>query len=67
MHSATKYIDGHARAVGGVIVDGGSFNWDNGKYPELTEPDPTYNGVRYVERFGDEAYIIKARAIYLEI
>ena len=62
LHSATKYIDGHARAVGGVIVDGGSFNWDNGKYPELTEPDPTYNGVRYVERFGDEAYIVKARA-----
>ncbi|MFN2363692.1 MAG: O-acetylhomoserine aminocarboxypropyltransferase/cysteine synthase family protein [Halarsenatibacteraceae bacterium] len=62
LHSATKYIDGHARAVGGVIVAGGSFNWANGKYPELTEADPTYNGVRYVERFGEEAYIVKARA-----
>ena len=62
VHSATKYIDGHATSVGGVIVDGGNFNWDNGKYPELTEPDSSYHGLRYVEKFGNLAYIIKARA-----
>ncbi|QGU96347.1 bifunctional O-acetylhomoserine aminocarboxypropyltransferase/cysteine synthase [Clostridium bovifaecis] len=61
VHSATKYIDGHASSIGGIIVDGGNFDWDNGKYPELTEPDPTYHGIRYVERFGNAAYIVKAR------
>lgn len=61
IHSATKYIDGHATSVGGVIVDGGNFNWDNGKYPELTEPDPSYHGIKYYERFGETAYITKAR------
>lgn len=61
VHSATKYIDGHATSIGGIIVDGGNFNWDNGKYPELTEPDPSYHGVKYVETFGDAAFITKAR------
>ncbi len=61
VHSATKYIDGHATSLGGVIVDGGTFNWDNGKFPELVEPDASYHGMQYVKSFGPLAYIIKAR------
>ena len=62
-HSTTKYMDGHATVVGGCIVDGGKFDWRaGGKYPELTEPDDSYHGVRYTENFGvDVAYITKAR------
>ena len=62
-HSTTKYMDGHATVVGGCIVDGGKFDWrSGGKYPELTEPDESYHGVRYTENFGVEsAYITKAR------
>ena len=62
VHSATKYTDGHATSVGGVLIDGGTFNWDNGKYPGLVEPDDSYHGLRYVEAFGPMAYIVKARA-----
>nr|WP_291317701.1 PLP-dependent transferase [Desulfuromonas sp.] len=65
IHSATKYIDGHATSVGGVIVDGGKFDWTGGKYPELTEPDASYHGLRYTEKFGPAAYIVKARAQYM--
>ncbi|WP_432821973.1 O-acetylhomoserine aminocarboxypropyltransferase/cysteine synthase family protein [Trichloromonas sp.] len=65
VHSATKYIDGHATSVGGVIVDGGRFDWTGGKYPDLTEPDASYHGLRYVEKFGRLAYIIKARVQYM--
>ncbi|MDN5314271.1 MAG: O-acetylhomoserine (thiol)-lyase [Clostridiales bacterium] len=61
VHSTTKYMDGHATAVGGVIVDSGNFNWENGKYPELTEPDESYHGIIYAEQFGKAAYIVKAR------
>lgn len=61
IHSTTKYTDGHATSVGGVIIDGGSFNWDNGKFPELVEPDPSYHGIQYVRDFGKAAYITKAR------
>ncbi len=61
IHSATKYIDGHATSVGGIIVDSGKFNWDNGKYPELTEPDPSYHGLSYTETFKEMAYIVKCR------
>jgi O-acetylhomoserine (thiol)-lyase len=64
-HSATKYIDGHATSLGGVVIDGGNYNWANGKFPDLTEPDDTYAGVRYVEKFENAAYIAKARAQYL--
>ncbi len=60
-HSTSKYLDGHAISLGGVIVDGGNFNWDNGKFPELTEPDPSYHGTKYVETFKEQAYIVKAR------
>jgi O-acetylhomoserine (thiol)-lyase len=64
-HSATKYIDGHATSLGGVVIDGGNYNWANGKFPDLTEPDDTYAGVCYVEKFKAAAYIAKARAQYL--
>ncbi len=60
-HASTKYIDGHATSVGGVIVDGGNFDWANGRYPELSDPDPTYHGLSYTETFGNAAYITKAR------
>lgn len=61
VHSTTKYMDGHAVQVGGVIVDSGNFNWDNGKYPALTQPDESYHGVIYTKQFGKAAYIAKAR------
>ena len=65
--SATKYIGGHGTSVGGVIVDGGTFRWDNGKFPEFTEPDPSYHGLKYWEALGDVpgmgnvAFIFKIR------
>ncbi len=61
VHSTSKYLDGHAVSLGGIIVDGGTFDWNNGKYPGLTEPDVSYHGVVYTERFGNAAYITKAR------
>lgn len=61
VHSTTKYLDGHAVQVGGAIIDSGNFNWDNGKFPELTEPDESYHGVIYTQQFGKAAYIAKAR------
>jgi len=65
MHSSSKYIDGHATSVGGVIVDGGTFDWTCGKYPEFTEPDKSYHGVIYPEKFGEAAYIVKARVQWI--
>src|ERR1044071_1742590 len=65
--SATKYIGGHGTSIGGVIVDSGKFKWDNGKFPEFTEPDPSYHGLKFWEVFGNfpglgnVAFIIKAR------
>jgi O-acetylhomoserine (thiol)-lyase len=64
-HSATKYIDGHATSVGGVVVDGGKYNWNNGKFPELTEPDETYHGLSYLETFGESAYAVKLRVQWI--
>jgi O-acetylhomoserine (thiol)-lyase len=61
VHSATKFIGGHGTSIGGVIVDSGKFDWTNGKFPELTEPDPSYHGVVYTEALGPIAYITKAR------
>ncbi|MDD6735962.1 MAG: PLP-dependent transferase, partial [Clostridiales bacterium] len=61
IHSTTKYMDGHATVVGGCVVDSGNFNWDNGKFPELTEPDESYHGVIYTKSFGKSAYITKLR------
>jgi O-acetylhomoserine (thiol)-lyase len=65
--SATKYVGGHGTSIGGVIVDSGKFDWSNGKFPEFTEPDPSYHGLKYWETFGDFpgvgniAFIVKAR------
>jgi O-acetylhomoserine (thiol)-lyase len=65
VHSCTKFIGGHGNSIGGAIVDSGQFDWTNGRYPELTEPDPSYHGVKYVEAVGELAYIIKARTQFL--
>ena len=65
IHSLTKYMNGHGTCIGGIIVDSGNFNWNNGKFPELSEPDPTYHGVNFFEKFGNEAYIQKARSQFL--
>ena len=62
VHSATKFIGGHGTSIGGLLVDGGNFDWAaSGKFPEFTEPDESYHGVRYTASFGNLAYIIKAR------
>ena len=69
--SATKYIGGHGTSVGGVIVDSGKFRWDNGKFPEFTEPDPSYHGLKYwdalgnVPGMGNVAFILKIRVTLL--
>ena len=61
VHSTSKYMDGHAVALGGVIVDSGNFNWDNGKFPGLSTPDESYHGLVYTRDVGRAAYIVKAR------
>jgi O-acetylhomoserine (thiol)-lyase len=62
VHSATKFIGGHGTSIGGVIVDAGKFDWAaSGRFPGLTEPDPSYHGLRYVEALGQLAYIVKVR------
>ncbi len=69
--SATKYIGGHGTSIGGVIVDSGKFRWDNGKFPEFTEPDPSYHGIKYwdalgnVPGLGNVAFILKIRVTLL--
>lgn len=66
VHSTTKYLDGHAQCVGGVIVDSGKFEWrGNPRYPDFCEPDESYHGVVYVEEGGAAAYILKARMQYM--
>ena len=65
VHSYTKFIGGHGTSIGGAIVDSGKFDWTNGRYPEMTEPDPSYHGVKYVEAVGLLAYITKARTQFL--
>ncbi len=62
IHSATKFIGGHGTTIGGVIVDGGNFDWAaSGRFPDFVEPDPSYHGISYTEAFGNLAFIIKAR------
>ena len=61
VHSTSKYMDGHAVQVGGVIVDSGKFDWANGNFPDLTEPDESYHGISYTGTYGSNAYILKAR------
>jgi O-acetylhomoserine (thiol)-lyase len=69
--SATKYIGGHGTSIGGIIVDGGKFKWNNGKFPEFTEPDPSYHGLVYWDTFkdfaglGNVAFVFKARVQWL--
>ncbi|MBP9637313.1 MAG: O-acetylhomoserine aminocarboxypropyltransferase/cysteine synthase [Bacteroidaceae bacterium] len=66
VHSATKFIGGHGTSLGGVIVDSGKFDWvASGKFPQLTEPDPSYHGVRFVDAAGPAAYAVRIRAILL--
>ena len=66
IHSATKFIGGHGSSLGGVIVDSGKFDWvASGKFPQLTEPDPSYHGVRFIDAAGAAAYIVRIRAILL--
>ena len=66
VHSATKFIGGHGSSLGGVIVDSGKFDWvASGKFPQLTEPDPSYHGVRFVDAAGPAAYVTRIRATLL--
>ena len=61
VHSATKFIGGHGTSIGGVIVDSGKFDWNNGKFPQITEPSPGYHDLKFSETFGELAFIIKVR------
>lgn len=61
VHSTSKYMDGHAVQIGGAIVDSGKFDWTNGKFPCMTEPDESYHGISYTKAYGNKAYIVKAR------
>lgn len=65
VHSATKFIGGHGTSIGGVIIDGGKFNWANGNYPGLSEPNASYHGISFTEACGNAAYITRIRAILL--
>lgn len=61
LHAATKWIGGHGTAIGGVIVDGGNYNWNNGKFPQLSTPSESYHGLNFWEKFSNMAFIVKAR------
>lgn len=65
VHSATKFIGGHGTSIAGVVVDSGKFNWNNGKFSCLVEPDESYHGLKYYETFGSAAYITKLRTSLL--
>jgi OAH/OAS sulfhydrylase len=65
VHSATKFIGGHGTSLGGIVVDSGKFNWDNGKFPGLVEPDESYHGLKFWEALGGAAYITKLRVSLL--
>ncbi len=65
VYSLTKFIGGHGTSIGGCVVDGGKFPWDNSKFPEFTEPDPSYHGLKYWEALGNISYIIKMRVSLL--
>lgn len=65
VHSASKYIDGHALSVGGIIVEKGGFDWKNGKFPEFTEPDPAYHGLIYTDAFAAMPYSVKLRVQFI--
>ncbi len=61
VYSLTKFIAGHGTSIGGCVVDGGKFPWNNGKFPEFTEPDPSYHGIRFWDVLGNASYIVKMR------
>jgi O-acetylhomoserine (thiol)-lyase len=61
VHSLTKYLNGHGNSIGGMLVDGGKFPWDNGRFPEFVEPDPAYHGLRCYETFGPVTFALRAR------
>jgi O-acetylhomoserine (thiol)-lyase len=65
VYSLTKFIGGHGTSIGGAVVDGGKFPWNNGKFPEFTEPDPSYHGLKYWDALGSISYIIKMRVSLL--
>ncbi len=67
VHSATKYLAGHGTTLGGVVVEGGRFRWDNGKFPGMTEPSPGYHGVRFYETFGDFGFTMRCRMESLRV
>jgi O-acetylhomoserine (thiol)-lyase len=62
LHSATKFIGGHGTSIGGVVVDSGTFNWSNGRYPVVADPSPAYHGLQFHETFGTYGYLMKIRA-----
>jgi len=61
VHSLTKYLNGHGNSIGGMLVDGGKFDWSNGRFPEFVEPDPSYHGLRCYETFGNLTFAIRSR------
>lgn len=61
MHSLTKYLGGHGNSIGGILVDSGKFPWDNGRFPEFTEPDPSYHGLPFFKTFGNLTFALRAR------
>lgn len=65
VHSTTKYSEGHAQSIGGIIVDGGNFNWKNNKFQDFINPDESYHGLRYADDIGESAYIFKLRVTLL--
>jgi len=65
VHSATKWLGGHGTSIGGIVVDGGRFDWGNGRFPLLTEPDPTYHGLRFFHEFGTLAFATRLRTRFL--
>ncbi|MEK8050649.1 O-acetylhomoserine aminocarboxypropyltransferase/cysteine synthase family protein [Ideonella sp. DXS22W] len=67
VHSATKYLAGHGTTLGGVVVDGGRFPWDNGQFPGMTEPSPGYHGVKFYETFGDFGFAMRCRMETLRV
>ena len=67
VHSATKFIGGHGTALGGIVVEVGSFPWDNGKFPGMTEPSPGYHNIKFFETFGDFAFFYEDRMEQLRV
>ena len=62
IHSATKFIGGHGTSIGGVVVDAGTFDWSNGRFPVVADPSPAYHGLQFHETFGTYGYLMKLRA-----